>query len=49
MGITKKERKLEEKVLESFGLLSQEIEGYFDFYDIKPKKIRTINSRKKGG
>jgi len=54
MGFTKKERKLEAISLEGFGLLSEEVEGYFDFYDAiwiseksKRKKIVVINSRKK--
>jgi hypothetical protein len=54
MKFTKKERELEVISLESFGLTSEEIEGYFDFYeDIwalerpKRRKIMIINSKKK--
>ena len=54
MRFTKKERDLDTLSLEGFGLLPEEIEGYFDFYDEmwvanQPKKRRTmiINSRKK--
>lgn len=54
MKFTKKERELDTLSLEGFGLLPEEIEGYFDFYDElwaaeKPKKrkVMIINSRKK--
>lgn len=54
MRFTKKERELEAASLEGFGLLPEEVEGYFDFYENlwapdKPKKrkIMVINSRKK--
>jgi hypothetical protein len=53
MRFTKKERDLDILSLEGFGLLPEEIEGYFDFYEKmwaleKPKKrkIMVINSRK---
>jgi hypothetical protein len=54
MKITKRERDLEALSLKKFGLIPEEIEGYFEFYEgiwdvNKPKKkrIAVINSRKK--
>jgi len=54
MKLTKQEQELEILSLKGFGLLPEEIEGYFDFYNEelalnKPKKrkIMMINSRKK--
>lgn len=52
MRFTKKDRELDILSLERFGLLPEEIEGYFDFYEEawtaeKPKKrkIMVINSK----
>lgn len=54
MKFTKRERELEAASLGGFGILPEEIEGYFDFYEDlwaakkpKKKKIMVINSRKK--
>jgi len=53
MRFTKKERALDAISLKDFGLLPEEIEGYFDYYDKiwspgRPKrKTMIINSRKK--
>ena len=33
MKFTKESRKLEAEVLKKFGLLPEEIEGYFEFFD----------------
>lgn len=54
MTITKKELELEINALKDFGLTSEEIEGYLEFYkdtfiieEIKNKKVRVINSKKR--
>ena len=53
MKFTKLERKIEFTTLQKFGILPEEVEGYFDFYEnlwkstkYKKRKIMIINSKK---